>query len=81
MGVRIGVIDVGSNTTRLLVASAERGGVVPIEGEKVRLSLGGEIERIVGYVSDVNVRAVAKAGIGRWRKWRARSRSSHSTSS
>jgi exopolyphosphatase/guanosine-5'-triphosphate,3'-diphosphate pyrophosphatase len=58
--VRIGVIDVGSNTTRLLVASAERREVVPIDGAKVRLSLGGEIERY-GYVSDVHVRAVAKA--------------------
>lgn len=60
MGVRIGVIDVGSNTTRLLVASAERGGVVPIDKEKLRLSLGGEIERY-GYVSDVHVVAAAKA--------------------
>jgi exopolyphosphatase / guanosine-5'-triphosphate,3'-diphosphate pyrophosphatase len=59
-GVRIGVIDVGSNTTRLLVASAERAGVVPIDSAKLRLSLGGEIERY-GYVSDVHVRAAAKA--------------------
>lgn len=60
MGVRIGVIDVGSNTTRLLVANAVRAGVVPIDTAKVRLSLGGEIERY-GYVSDVHVRAAAKA--------------------
>ena len=58
--VRIGVLDVGSNTTRLLVASVERGDVVPLDKEKVRLSLGEEIERY-GVVSDVHVAAAAKA--------------------
>ena len=56
----IGVLDVGSNTTRLLVAAVERGEVVPIDKEKVRLSLGEEIERY-GRVSDVHVQAAAKA--------------------
>ena len=60
MEMRVGVIDVGSNTTRLLVASAEPGRVVPLGQEKVRLSLGTEIERF-GAVSDVHVAAVAKA--------------------
>jgi exopolyphosphatase/guanosine-5'-triphosphate,3'-diphosphate pyrophosphatase len=58
--MRIGVIDVGSNTTRLLVASAERDGLVPLEKEKVRLSLGEEIERY-GAVSAVHLAAAAKA--------------------
>jgi len=58
--MRVGVIDVGSNTTRLLVASAGSGGVVPIDKAKVRLSLGEEIERF-GAVSDVHVAAAAKA--------------------
>jgi exopolyphosphatase/guanosine-5'-triphosphate,3'-diphosphate pyrophosphatase len=58
--MRFGVIDVGSNTTRLLVASADRDGLVPLEKEKVRLSLGEEIERY-GVVSDVHVAAAAKA--------------------
>ncbi len=43
--MRIGVIDVGSNTTRLLVASAVPEGLDPLETQKVRLSLGEEIER------------------------------------
>jgi exopolyphosphatase / guanosine-5'-triphosphate,3'-diphosphate pyrophosphatase len=60
MEMRIGVIDVGSNTTRLLVASADRDGLVPLEKEKVRLSLGEEIERY-GGVSDVHVAAAAQA--------------------
>ena len=58
--MRIGVIDVGSNTTRLLVASAEPEGLVPLEKEKVRLSLGEEIERY-GAVSAVHLAAAAKA--------------------
>ena len=58
--MRVGVIDVGSNTTRLLVASAGPDAVVPLAKEKVRLSLGEEIERY-GSVSDVHVAAAAKA--------------------
>jgi len=60
MDMRVGVIDVGSNTTRLLVASAGRDGLTPLDKEKMRLSLGGEIERF-GVVSDVHVAAAAKA--------------------
>jgi exopolyphosphatase/guanosine-5'-triphosphate,3'-diphosphate pyrophosphatase len=58
--MRIGVIDVGSNTTRLLVASSAADGLVPLESEKVRLALGEEIERH-GVVSDVHVASAAKA--------------------
>ncbi len=43
--MRIGVVDVGSNTIRLLVAEVEGDAVVPIDKERVRLSLGEEIER------------------------------------
>ena len=58
--MRIGVIDVGSNTTRLLVASAGPAGLDPLETQKLRLSLGEEIERH-GAVSAVHVAAAAKA--------------------
>jgi exopolyphosphatase/guanosine-5'-triphosphate,3'-diphosphate pyrophosphatase len=58
--VRLGVLDVGSNTTRLLVASVEHGQVVRLAQEKVRLSLGEEIERY-GVVSDVHIAAAADA--------------------
>ena len=58
--MRIGVIDVGSNTTRLLVASPATDGLVPLESEKVRLALGEEIERH-GAVSAVHVAAAVKA--------------------
>ena len=56
----VGVLDVGSNTTRLLVARVEHGAIVAVDKEKVRLPLGEEIERF-GAVSDVHVAAAAKA--------------------
>jgi exopolyphosphatase/guanosine-5'-triphosphate,3'-diphosphate pyrophosphatase len=58
--VPVGVLDVGSNTTRLLVARVNGGVVVQLDKEKVRLALGEEIERY-GAVSDVHVAAAAKA--------------------
>lgn len=58
--MRIGVIDVGSNTTRLLVADAGRDALVPLDKAKVRLGLGEEIERF-GAVSAVHLAAAAKA--------------------
>jgi exopolyphosphatase / guanosine-5'-triphosphate,3'-diphosphate pyrophosphatase len=58
--VRIGVVDVGSNTIRLLLAQVDGRDLVPLEKERVRLSLGAEIER-TGVVSDVSIAAAAKA--------------------
>ena len=60
MQMRIGVIDVGSNTTRLLVADARPDSLEPLDKQKVRLSLGEEIERY-GAVSAVHRAAAVKA--------------------
>ena len=42
-GMRVGVIDVGSNTVRLLVASADDDTVAAIREERVYLGLGAEL--------------------------------------
>jgi exopolyphosphatase/guanosine-5'-triphosphate,3'-diphosphate pyrophosphatase len=60
MGMRFGVVDIGSNTIRLLVADVEADAVVPVDKERVRLSLGEEIER-TGGVSETSIAAAAKA--------------------
>jgi exopolyphosphatase / guanosine-5'-triphosphate,3'-diphosphate pyrophosphatase len=60
MTVPVGVLDIGSNTIRLLVARVERGEIVVVDKDKVRLPLGEEIERF-GAVSDLHVAAAAKA--------------------
>lgn len=60
MAMRIGVIDVGSNTIRLLVAKVDGGRVDSIVKSRTRLPLGAEIER-AGVVSDVSIAAAAKA--------------------
>jgi exopolyphosphatase/guanosine-5'-triphosphate,3'-diphosphate pyrophosphatase len=58
--MRIGVVDVGSNTIRLLVAQLEGGEVLPVTKGRYRLSLGEEIER-TGIVSDLSIAAAEKA--------------------
>ncbi|HVS86188.1 MAG TPA: hypothetical protein VHD91_11195, partial [Gaiellaceae bacterium] len=58
--MRVGVIDVGSNTIRLLVADVEAGSLAPVAKDKLRLGLGEEIERF-GAVSGLHVAAAAKA--------------------
>ena len=60
MAMRIGVLDVGSNTIRLLVAKVDGGQVEAIVKSRTRLPLGAEIER-AGLVSDVSIAAAAKA--------------------
>jgi exopolyphosphatase / guanosine-5'-triphosphate,3'-diphosphate pyrophosphatase len=56
----IGVVDVGSNTIRLLVARLHGGELEPVAKARVRLSLGAEIER-TGAVSRTSIAAAEKA--------------------
>jgi exopolyphosphatase/pppGpp-phosphohydrolase len=45
--VRVGIVDVGANTVRLLVAARD-GDAVAVREERVQLGLGEEIERTGG---------------------------------
>jgi exopolyphosphatase / guanosine-5'-triphosphate,3'-diphosphate pyrophosphatase len=65
--VRVGIVDVGANTARLLVASAERGKLDVIHADRVQLGLGEEIERR-GEISEKKLdeaAATAKAQVRR----------------
>src|SRR5262249_60490653 len=44
-GVRVGIVDVGANTVRLLVAARDGQLLVPVREDRVQLGLGEEIER------------------------------------
>ena len=56
--MRVAVVDVGSNTARLLVADVEHGLVVPVVKEREHLGLGAEIARS-GSLSDGTLRDLA----------------------
>jgi exopolyphosphatase/guanosine-5'-triphosphate,3'-diphosphate pyrophosphatase len=43
--MRVAIVDVGSNTVRLLVASCGSGGVEPLREERAYLGLGADVER------------------------------------
>jgi exopolyphosphatase / guanosine-5'-triphosphate,3'-diphosphate pyrophosphatase len=52
--MRVAVIDVGSNTARLLVAARDTAPVAPVYEERALLALGDEIERF-GQISDLKL--------------------------
>jgi exopolyphosphatase/guanosine-5'-triphosphate,3'-diphosphate pyrophosphatase len=57
--VRVGVIDIGSNTARLLVAAPSAGSAVDsVHAESALLALGDEIERF-GFISELKLRDTA----------------------
>jgi exopolyphosphatase / guanosine-5'-triphosphate,3'-diphosphate pyrophosphatase len=72
--MRVGIVDVGANTVRLLVAAPDgAGGVRPVRAERTQLGLGGEIERSGGTIGSEKLEeaaAVAKDYVRRARRAR-----------
>ena len=66
----MGIVDVGANTVRLLVASADEGSLVSIREDRVQLGLGEEIERggRIGEKKLSETAEAAKAHVRRARK-------------
>jgi exopolyphosphatase / guanosine-5'-triphosphate,3'-diphosphate pyrophosphatase len=58
--VAVGVIDVGSNSVRLLIAVLDRGMLVPVCEERARLGLGDDVERL-GAISAEKLARTASA--------------------
>ena len=56
--MRVGIIDVGSNTVRLLVASCVGNRLVPVVERRAFLALGEEVENY-GWISDLKLRETA----------------------
>jgi exopolyphosphatase/guanosine-5'-triphosphate,3'-diphosphate pyrophosphatase len=73
--VRVGIVDVGANTVRLLVASTVEGSLVPIREDRAQLGLGEEIERTgrIGEQKLSDAAETAKAHVRRARKLSCRS--------
>jgi exopolyphosphatase/guanosine-5'-triphosphate,3'-diphosphate pyrophosphatase len=68
--VRVGIVDVGANTLRLLVAAQDDGRLVPLREQRVQLGLGEEIERS-GAISDEKLweaQTIARAQVRRAHK-------------
>jgi exopolyphosphatase/guanosine-5'-triphosphate,3'-diphosphate pyrophosphatase len=68
-GVRVGIVDVGANTVRLLVAGHDGESLVAVREERVQLGLGEEIER-TGEISDEKLEETALTAAARVRKAR-----------
>jgi exopolyphosphatase/guanosine-5'-triphosphate,3'-diphosphate pyrophosphatase len=70
--MRVGVVDVGANTMRLLVATRDaRGRIQAIREDRTQLGLGEELERSGGVIGDNKleaVQAVARMHVTRARK-------------
>jgi exopolyphosphatase / guanosine-5'-triphosphate,3'-diphosphate pyrophosphatase len=60
MAMTRAIVDVGSNTVRLLVACVGAAGIEPVCSERARVGLGEDVERD-GRLSDVKIAAASKA--------------------
>jgi exopolyphosphatase/guanosine-5'-triphosphate,3'-diphosphate pyrophosphatase len=67
--VRVGIVDVGANTVRLLVASADEGSVVSIREDRAQLGLGEEIER-TGRIAEKKLSEAAETARAQVRRAR-----------
>ena len=56
--MKVGIVDVGSNTVRLLVARRQGGGIVPLEEAREHLFLGEDVERD-GKLSEARIAQAA----------------------
>jgi exopolyphosphatase/guanosine-5'-triphosphate,3'-diphosphate pyrophosphatase len=57
--MRVAVVDVGSNTVRLLVAARRNGCLEPVLEDRAYLRLGDEVERL-GWISEPKLRATVE---------------------
>jgi exopolyphosphatase / guanosine-5'-triphosphate,3'-diphosphate pyrophosphatase len=68
-GVRVGIVDVGANTVRLLVAARDGEGLVAVREERVQLGLGEQIEK-TGRISEEKLDETAATAATRVRRAR-----------
>jgi exopolyphosphatase/guanosine-5'-triphosphate,3'-diphosphate pyrophosphatase len=67
--VRVGIVDVGANTVRLLVAHTEADGVAASREDRVQVGLGEEIERS-GRISERKLDEAARSAAAQVRRAR-----------
>jgi exopolyphosphatase / guanosine-5'-triphosphate,3'-diphosphate pyrophosphatase len=68
-GVRVGIVDVGANTVRLLVAARDGERLIAVREERAQLGLGEEIER-TGEISEDKLEETALTAAARVRRAR-----------
>jgi exopolyphosphatase / guanosine-5'-triphosphate,3'-diphosphate pyrophosphatase len=68
-GVRVGIVDVGANTVRLLVAARDRDRLVAVREDRVQLGLGEQIER-TGAISKEKLEEAADTAAAHVRRAR-----------